>query len=297
METSSEVALQRVLVRMLFDPTFAAAVTKDPHGVLRAYSFASPLLDQLKRLDVRLWSADRHRPLRAMKILAAEFRISTTLLLDARRSFHELMAFFRHDTFHQSVQQRGYMALAFATFLKNLCHDLGKHAHALPHVLALEAGMALARREAREWRRGSLTFPCSGSGPTWRLQPGKVLVCVRQGTLSVVQSVEKFLFEASELPQLSLCQDSPRPSDGDALLQSTSEHFLLECGEGGQVGMSTLSEEYAAVAASVVGAVDAHAWVAPEQISGERARDLLEALIAAEVVVDVCRPRRAETEE
>jgi hypothetical protein len=270
---------------MLFDRSFAEEVTDDPVRLLREFQIPIPLLHQLKHLDVRLWYADRLRPLRAMKVLVSEYRVTTTLYLDATRRFQDLMNFFQSESFHRTVMNRGYMSLAFGDYLRSLLAAATKHTQALPEVLQLEQRMAFARRERREWNRRPTAFHPEPHSSFLRLRPGTVVVSLRRGTLAAVQEIERFLFEAAEIPALSLCSDSPRPPDTDALLCLDREAFLLESADTGSVSTSELSEDYLLVCESLSAPKIDGISERSNSVQADRERELLEALLEAGVVV------------
>src|SRR4051812_12980838 len=102
---------QRALVRMLFDPKFAAAVRENPDDVLRELEPA--MRQQLASLDERALRQDKLRWRRTLRTLSEEFKGSTTLALAERARLAFLEEFFCSAAFHQSVDDRGSMPMAF----------------------------------------------------------------------------------------------------------------------------------------------------------------------------------------
>ncbi len=60
------VAMQRTVVRMLFDPAFVDAVYDSAGEALKGLDLAPELVAQLLGQDRRLWNADRLRRARAL---------------------------------------------------------------------------------------------------------------------------------------------------------------------------------------------------------------------------------------
>src|SRR5439155_12666091 len=108
---------------------------------------APPLRAQLAALDDRALRMDRLRRLRALRTLADELKGATTLALAERRSLAFLEDFFCSAAFHQSIEERGSMALAFAEFLAGAAAEGRLRAPLFADVLAIETAMARARRE------------------------------------------------------------------------------------------------------------------------------------------------------
>lgn len=243
------VALQRVAVRMLFDPAFVDRVYADPLAATRGLGIPEVRARQLVENDRRLWGADPLRRNRALKALMEEYRVSSTLVLALTGKLASLDGFFGSAPFHDAVQRRGYMAIAFASYLEHVLVDYadsGGHARA---VLTLEAGMARARRAAREMRRGrdpDVRGVPSGSAERWVVAGGRRVVAVPEGTVRTVQHVETWLFETSLVPAMALCGDAPRPEPLPTL-GASSEYWMLEPGEDASVEIVSLEQPWFAL--------------------------------------------------
>lgn len=158
------VALQRVIVRMLFDPAFADRVYGgEPLPELDPRSRAL-----LLQVDRRAWGTDPHRRARALTALLEEFPASAALA-----GVERLDAFFSSPTFHRAIQSRQSLALCFGGWLESLAGP----------VATLEGAVASARRD-RPLRRGT-------PGPHRRLvrAPGVRVLRVPGGTLARYQHV------------------------------------------------------------------------------------------------------------
>ena len=196
--------------------------------------------------DRRLWNADPLRRSRALKVLLEEFKVTSTLALALSGKLAMLEAFFASTAFHEAVQRRGYMALAFADYLADDLAGRGPDAVHARAVLALEAAMARSRRMARQAARGrdpSLNGASRGTGDRMVVAIGRVAVRAPEGTVATVQHVERWLFEAALVPALALCEDAPRPEPLPAL-GPDFEHWLVEPADSDDVEVATLGPEW-----------------------------------------------------
>jgi hypothetical protein len=252
------VQLQRVVVRMLFDPAFVRQMYDDTAAALSGLEVDSSLVEQLLRNDRRLWNADRLRRTRSLKILLEEFKVSSTLALAECGRLSFLDAFFGSRPFHEAVQKRRYMALAYSAYLEEALSNGTLRSLHLQATLALESAMARSRRSLREANRGrdaSLAPVAPGQpGKRWVVQPGVASHFAPLGTIAVVQRIEKYLFEVAQVPALALCEDAPRPEPLPALDldESSRQPFLLEPQPGGKVELSEVGAGYARVVAACV---------------------------------------------
>lgn len=241
------VAMQRVVVRMLFDPVFVEQVYANPDAALAGLELDNGLVEQLLTNDRRLWNADRMRRRRALHILIEEFKVASTLAMHEGRSLSLLDAFFSSAPFHQAVQLRGYMAIAYVAYLESLLQAGTLSSPHLVAALRLEAAMARSRRLLRDALRGVdpvAERARARKGSQWLCQPGVLGVFVPSGTIALVQHIETYLFEVSQVPALTLCDDAPRPDPLPALDESTPEAYLLEPQMGGKVELSGVPAEF-----------------------------------------------------
>jgi hypothetical protein len=113
----SSIALQRVIVRMLFDPKFTARVYENPILTLDEVELTDRERTWLIEVDPRAWRIDGARSHRALEGLLRRYPVSVALwVVDGERA-RELLAFFHSDLFHECIQQRGYLSEAFAHWL------------------------------------------------------------------------------------------------------------------------------------------------------------------------------------
>lgn len=239
------VALQRVVIRMLFDPAFVDRVYGDPDEALAGLDLEPALVDQLLANDRRLWNADRLRRWRALRILIDEFKVSSTLVLLERRELSFLDAFFGSDVFHAAVAERGYMALAFVRYLEDALADGRLERDATRAALRLEGEMARSRRELRDARRGydRALHRAELDGPGLVVEPGVRSVFLPGRTLDLVGCVERWLFQSSQVPALALCRDAPSPEPLPEL-GGRPVAYLLEPEPRGRVELSEIPDSF-----------------------------------------------------
>lgn len=116
----SHAILQRVVVRMLYDPDFAARVLADPDGALAGVDVSQEERAWLREPDPRAWGADDSRPLRSMTALLQQFPASAALAVRAAGSPGAVSGFYGSAWFHRAVMERGSLALAFGEYLAEL---------------------------------------------------------------------------------------------------------------------------------------------------------------------------------
>jgi len=172
---------QQTLVRMLFDPEFAARVRRDPADALP--ELPSTLRAQLAAIDPRALKLDRLLQRRVLRALFDELKASTTLFLARSKKLASLDGFFAAPAFHDAILRARPLVLAYADFID-----------ALPIERAL--------CEARRMR------PPRPDGRIHRA-PGVVPIATTQGALATLQQCEQYLFEVGRMPAVALCDDAP----------------------------------------------------------------------------------------
>lgn len=139
--------LQRVVVRMLYDPVFRQRVYANPGRALRHVPLTPEERQWLVAPEPRAYGADAQRSRRALTALLEEFPVSGALAVRTPRGLQQLNRFFASDAFHTCVQERGSMAAAFGVYLGSTPFRLGKQkSPEIAHIAALEAGIAQVRR-------------------------------------------------------------------------------------------------------------------------------------------------------
>jgi hypothetical protein len=205
-------ALQKLMVRMLFDEDFVEEVYAMPERALAGLDLTEAERWHLLGVDRRAWRHDPLRRRRTLRTLFEEFKISTTIILAERRSLASLERFFSSRFFHNSIEERGSMGLSFAEFLLDGYRRGEWKAPQVPDVVRLEAAIAGCRRAlAREGHNSAGALPETISDRTRvRLSPGCDVAGFQANVIAVIQRVEQYLFELSLMPAMALCDDAPR---------------------------------------------------------------------------------------
>jgi hypothetical protein len=285
------VALQRVVIRMLFDRGFVDRVYADPSRALAGLDLDPRLVDQVLANDRRLWNADRLRRTRALKILLDEFKVTSTLVLRETRRIAFLDAFFSSSAFHDAVAKRGYMALAFVAYLERAIAGGVLKSREVAAALAMESEMARSRRELRDARRGRdpALRPVEPGRPgrRWVVRAGVRAAMLAGGTIALVQQIEKLLFELSQVPAFALCDDAPAPDPLPDLRESSPLGYLFEPEPRGKVELSEIPAAYARVVracARPVSEAELARMLEPDGVGPAEAADLAGELLAAGVL-------------
>lgn len=239
-------ALQRMVVRMLFDPALVAQV----YGSEPVQGLDEAARAMLTQPDRRAWGTDPYRRTRALTALLEEFPASA-----AQAGVANLDAFFSSAAFHQVCEERGSMALGFGVWVE---------AHAGP-VARLETALAQVRRPQ----------PTGGGGIS--LSPMAVVVQVPAGTLDQYQALRAQL---GPNPVVTLAEGGAKPV---AAPHSTQVHHLLVQGsQGGDISLTHASETLASLLMAAAAPVErqeledtAQALGATAQEAGEIIDDLL----------------------
>jgi hypothetical protein len=184
------VAAQHAIVRMLFDPAFAAAVRAQPDVALP--SLPPSLRAQLAAIDPRALKLDRLRGRRVLGTLFDELKASTTIFLGHTHKLAALDRFYASPEFARAVAGEHTLASAYAGFL-------GGELPSLRPVLTIEEGLHRARQAAPPPRDGRV-----------HLAPGVLPLATTQGGLSALQQAEQYLFEVGLMPAVALCDDAPK---------------------------------------------------------------------------------------
>jgi hypothetical protein len=185
----AHVAAQQAIVRMLFDPVFAAAVRAQPDATLP--SLSPSLRAQLAAIDPRALKLDRLIGRRVLRTLFDELKASTTIFLAHARRLAALDRFYASPHFARAVAGQAMLASAYADFL-------GAELPSLRPVLVIEEGLQRARRPR----------PLPADERVHRA-PGVVPLATTHGGLAALQQAEQYLFEVGLMPAVALCEDAP----------------------------------------------------------------------------------------
>lgn len=223
-------ALQRLSVRLLFDPAFVERLYNEPDTALRGLDLTESERAQLLSVDRRAWGYDTLRRRRTLRTLVEEFKVSSTMVLAQTRSMASLEAFFSSDKFHSSVEQRGSMALSFAAFLADMQSVMIAQ---FADVLRLETTTARCRRSLQSAPDGSVELPLTVSDVAKvQLAPGNDVGRFQGRVIETIQRVEQYLFEVSLMPAVALCDDAPR-LEGLPEVDTKKIHLLFTPGAAG----------------------------------------------------------------
>ncbi len=152
----SRLTLQRIMVRMLFDPAYATRVVEQPRDALAGEDLTEEERSWLGRPDPRAWRTDPERPLRTLTVLLQEFPAAAALVVAAAGA-EPLRAFFASPGFHKVITRRGSAAMAFGDYLVELASGESIGDPRIAPLALLEAAIARLRRSYRgdEWAAGN----------------------------------------------------------------------------------------------------------------------------------------------
>jgi hypothetical protein len=260
-------ALQRVVVRMLFDPSLVARVYAGHTPPPLSSSQAAMLRAQPRGG----WATDPYRCSRTLQALLEEYPAAAAIT-----GVKPLHAFFRSPTFHEAIMQRRVLAAAFGDWL-------------IPQagpVAAFEQAVASLRRR-RPARLGAGEVCSSAS-----VQPVSLLA----GTVTAWQAVTARL---GVRPLERLVDPSFLPLPVPALGPDV-EHWLLEVDVRGQVqlggGSAGLNGLLLAASAPIGRASLACAALELGADSVAEARGLIDDLIVEGLLVGAARLEGVEQE-
>lgn len=215
---------QQAIVRMLFDPAFAAAVRADAQAALP--SLPKNLQAQLAAIDPRALKLDRLMRRRVLRGLFDEYKSSTTIFLSRTKKLAALDEFFAHATFEHVVAYGCPMNVAYPTFL--MVRD-----QSLSGIVAIEAGLAFARRIERVPPDGLV-----------HCAPGVRALSTTTGDLAALQQAEQYLFEVGLMPAVALCDDAPPLILDERTRDATPLYLVVVPTETGQSLVTIDKETY-----------------------------------------------------
>lgn len=199
-------AVQHALVRMLFDPAYAAAV----RGSGPVDGLAADERALLRRVPPEALTTDRHRRARAVHAIVDEYPVSAAAL-----GLATVENFFAAPAFHTCIARRGAMALAFGTWLEDQAGGPGR----------IEAAAAALRRR-----------PPLIPGSLLRCAPHLAPLIVPAGSLAWYEATRAAL---GPQPLLALAGAPPRPG---APRHKDREHLLLEHHADDTLALGSASE-------------------------------------------------------
>jgi hypothetical protein len=139
----SHLALQRVIVRMLYDRRFCESVYADPAGATADCDLDDDERAWLVEPDPRAYRTDPMRRSRSLAGLLEEYPVAGALRVRSESDPGVLDPFFSSDLFHHTLQSGTSLAAAFGEWLQT-----GSDRPWSRSVAGLERTMAAARRDA-----------------------------------------------------------------------------------------------------------------------------------------------------
>lgn len=237
----SHLALQHVIVRMLYDPAFVARVYEDPAAATRGCDLTDDERTWLVRADRRAWGVDPLRRARSMAGLIEEFPVTCARLVRALgvgSASERLDRYFSSAGFHHDLQNGATLSESFGHWLAGQEAMMGVDAATVLAEHPIEHAIVRARR--------SFGSPADDLGPeelAWA--PGVDLAIARDGA---VQSFASALGALRHHPKG--LQDAVLDA-GYALVdpppRSAAEIGVLVLGQTGDVGLETVSAELATI--------------------------------------------------
>lgn len=233
----SHVALQRVMVRMLFDPEYARRVLSQPQSALAGEMLTDQERSWLLRPDPRAWRADPERPLRSLDVLLREFPTSASLAVRASGGPEALREYFSSELFHRVIRERGSMALGFGQHLVRLVES-GRVADRRVIPLArLETAIARIRRRSYAGRPPAILgeelppvspiLSAEARGGSVRLSPDKALHTAEAGCADLRDAILQQIGAIGQ-PAAGAVLDPDSPLPDLQVDPSRGEPLLLE---------------------------------------------------------------------
>ncbi|MGE3538304.1 MAG: hypothetical protein AB7N91_12840 [Candidatus Tectimicrobiota bacterium] len=212
--------LQRVLVRMLYDPAFAADVFRDPETTLHDEQLTEQERRWLVHTDQRAYAVDPLRRTRTLAVLLEEFPVSVHHLIQHTAQPALVEDFFASAAFHACIQCRGSLAVAFGEYLCS--HDLHGRYPELGIVPLVQIEAAIARLRRQRLDPKVVPSPLSS---TLSLAPTVVLLPLPTGMLDYYHTVfDALRRDADGLAAAAFKASAlPRPHDS-----SEQEWLLIE---------------------------------------------------------------------
>jgi len=236
----SHIALQHVIVRMLYDPVFVERVYADPGTATRDCDLTDDERTWLVEADRRAWGIDPLRRARSMAGLIEEYPVTCARIVRALglgAATQRLDRYFSSDTFHHDVQRGSTLAASFGHWLAGGEAMLGLDADVVLAEHAIESAIVRAR-----WSYANGSVPETG-GVVW--VPGVDLALVREGAIESFAAGLGALRNHPKGLQDAVLDDSHALADPPP--GSAAEVGVLVLGQTGDVGLETVSAELATI--------------------------------------------------
>lgn len=279
----SATALQRVVVRMLFDSTFCQAVYADPTRALQAIDLTPQERQWLVTPDPRAYQTDAYRSSRALSGLLEEYPVAGAVALRCQQGLQRLHGFFTSAYFHGCIQERGSLAQAFGAYLGS---PVFREQRDVARLAAVELAIAQVRRAVAPQVAAAETL---SDEATICLAPWVVLFTSHPRTLpyysAILERLQRHntaLLEAVLDPELRL---PTRPSGSKG-----ARSWVMVVGTPGEAGASLeqTSEELGTLLAATRQAISLQEFV---KVAGElgaaphEALEMLQEFLAERLIV------------
>lgn len=283
-------SVQRVIVRMLYDPAFRQTVYGAPHTALAGLELTPEERDALVRPDPRAFGTDPFRRSRTLHGLLEEYPVSAWLAGQALGDVRQLDRFFASPFFHDCIQGRGSLAQAFGEYLDRGSRSGEIREPRVAWTAALEGAIALLRRRAAP--AADATADPIEDGTLLVLSPRHAILTVAGGTGHLYQHVREYLAGAGEdLVATLLAPDATPPAAPfDALHVDDAEVLLLEQAPepGGEITIEAAHSGLAALLAMAAQGASARAlWgeAVHHGATDTEAREIVAELVAGGLLV------------
>lgn len=187
----SHVALQRVVVRMLWDPEFVARVYATPEVALAADELDPDEIAWLTKPDRRAWATDPQRRARTLHGLLEEFPASGALAANHERGLFVLDRFFSSTTFHAAVRDGFSLALAFGAYLAR--EVSGAVSDPRVRALASVEGALASIRRSPKLPPGMIPFKGKPAAGRVTLRPDAALFDAPAGSAALLAEITRRL--------------------------------------------------------------------------------------------------------
>jgi len=224
------VALQRLVVRLLFDPELVTSYNANPEQVAGGLNLPEGSQQWLLSIDPRAWGIDTMRRSRTLTALLEEFPATAALSFQEPDASSRLDRFFSHDAFHPTIQARGALAPAFGAWWIREARD-DRFPAGTGAIATIETTIAELRRAV------SPEYGVSPSLETGQvmLHPGVGLLSMPEGSLDLYAHVLAAMGADRALEPV--VNGDVRLGDVPALNLKREESLLLNpVGPGGGVG-------------------------------------------------------------
>jgi len=219
-------ALQRMLIRVMFDPSLLEALRSEPEQVMGMESLSTHELTDLLSQDPRAFRTDSHRSSRHLQALLEEYPVSVHHFTQGNPG--RLLSFFSSARFHDAIQQWTSIRKAFERYLVEQAPP------EFEPLISLEGAIATSRHSSQN------EDPLSPGH--WRLGPSKGLVQTPSGLCA---KYSELLLPMKETHILEALKSPP----GSALNLSGKKDSwaLIEKNEAGELEMGEIPESLAQI--------------------------------------------------